>query len=453
MLNRKRLALLLAAAIAATTLSVSAANVSPENGDTTAQASGTSQQDAAANAQPAAPAADPEGTLSFANLDSRVRSGSLDYLYLEEMIAQVEAMDYEELKEDLREGLNEIANTQWALASASPDLSGLNALFPDLNPDPDSYLGFGDMLNGVVSMNTSTTQQSLRAQADALREQFDALKDGKIQKEAADGVRQMRNAQDNIVLLAQSAYIQLLEAQAGGATLDRALEALDRQLKELELRYQMGQISALTLQEVQVARASLVSSQQTLQNSLSTGLMNLENLVGAGFTGSLELGELPAVTAEQLAAMDLEADLAAAKEISYTLYAAQTALDDAKETYEDADYRSTDYRFIQAQHAWQAAQYSYQGAVRSFELSFRTLYNQVKDYAQVLQAAQTALAAEQDSFAAAQMKYEQGTISQNAMLTAQDEVGTAQDKVNTAQRNLFSAYNNYRWAVGHGILN
>lgn len=449
MLNQKRLALLLAAAIAATTLSVSAVEVSAPS------AADQSQQTAAAQPQVSAPAAAPEGTLSFANLDSRVRSGSLDYLYLEEMIAQAEAMDYEKLKEDLREGLNEIANTQWALDFASPDLSGLNTLFPDLNPDPDSYLGVGDMLNGVVSMNTSATSQSLRAQYDALRQQFEDLKDGKIQKNAADGVRQMRNAQDNIVLLAQITYTKMLEAQAGSATLERSLNALDRQLEELELRYQMGQISALTLQEVQVARTSLVSSQQTLQNSITTGLMNLENLVGAGFSGTLQLGKLPVVTAEQLTAMDLEADLAAAKEVSYTLYAAQKALDDAKEVFKDADadYAPQAYQFIQAKHAWQAAQYTHQGAVLKFELSFRTLYNQVKDYAQVLQAAETALSAEQDSFAAAQLKYKQGTISKNAMLSAQDEVSAAQDKVDTAQRNLFSAYNNYRWAVDHGILN
>lgn len=480
MTNQKRLALLLAAAIAATSLSVSAANTAEDS--STSQPPAVSQQESpevsadqsqqespepsADQSQPEStdapadqpqtepdtpalqsPAADPEGTLSFANLDSRVRAGSLDYLYLEEMIAQVEAIDYEELKEDMREGLNSIANAQWNLAVNSPDFSGLDSAIPGL--------GLGSALQGIVSMNTSATQQNLRTQYAALREQFDDLKEGKIQQDAADGVRQMRHAQNNIVLLAQSAYVQLMEAQAGSITMDRALETLDRQLEELELRYEMGQISALTLQEVQAARTSLVSSQQTLQNSMSTGLMNLENLVGAGFTGKLQLTGLPTVTGEQLSAMDLEADLAAAKNISYTLYASQKALDDAKETFEEAkdDFGPKEYQLTQAQHAWQAAQHTYQGTVRSFELSFRTLFNQVKDYAQVLQAAQTALAAEQSSFAAAQLKYEQGTISRNAMLSAQDEVSTAQDKVDTAQRNLFSAYNNYRWAVDHGILN
>ena len=91
--------------------------------------------------------------------------------------------------------------------------------------------------------------------------------------------------------------------------------------------------------------------------------------------------------------------------------------------------------------------------MQSFELSFRTLYAQVKDYQQVLQAAQIALAVEQDNYSVDQLKYEQGTISGNTLLTAKDDLATAQDTVNTAQRNLFSAYNNYRWAVDYGILN
>ena len=60
---------------------------------------------------------------------------------------------------------------------------------------------------------------------------------------------------------------------------------------------------------------------------------------------------------------------------------------------------------------------------------------------------------EQDNYGVDQLKYEQGTISKNALLTAEDDLNTARDTVATAERNLFSAYNDYRWAVDHGILN
>lgn len=392
------------------------------------------------------PDPDPEGSLSFANVDSRVRAGNLNYLVLEETIAQVEATDYDKLMEELRDTLNDIANMQWGLITSGSMI--------DLPPGMEAVEG---VLQGMVSMSNSSAAQSLQTQYDAVREQFDAIKDGTTQKEAADGIRQLEDTQNNLVLLTESMYVQLSELQATNATLQRALDAMDRQIEELELRYELGQISSLTLQQAKSGRTTLVSQKQTVENSISTLTMNLQSMVGDEITGTLRLSALPQVTDQQLEAMDLEADLAAAKEVSYTLYAAKKTLDDAEETYKDAgkkyNYNESKYQFVQAQHAWQAAQYTYDGAVQNFELSFRTLYAQVKDYQQVLQAAQTALAVEQDNYAVDQLKYEQGTISENALLTAKDDLDTAQDTVNTARRNLFSAYNNYRWAVDYGILN
>lgn len=414
-----------------------------ENQETSAQPGEDTPEEGAEPAPEASP--DPAGTLSFANVDQRVRAGNLNYLVLEESIAQVEAIDYEELQEDLREGLNDIANLQW-----QTHMSG--SMIPPTGND-----ALDQALQGILSMSTSSASQSLQSQYDALREQFDDLKDGKIQQDAADSVRQLRATQDNLVMLTQSMYIQLSELQASDAALDRGLAALDRTIQEMELRYQLGQISALTLQQTRASRTSLLSQQQTLASSAQTLTMNLESMIGADLTGSLRLSALPQVSQEELDAMDLEADLAAAKEASYELYAAKKTLDDAQETYEDAgdqyNYNDRHYEFVQAQHAWQAAQYTYDGAVQSFELSFRTLYAQVKDYQQVLQAAQTALAVEQDNCAVDQLKYEQGTISKNALLTAQDDLAAAEETVATAQRNLFSSYNNYRWAVDSGILN
>ena len=71
----------------------------------------------------------------------------------------------------------------------------------------------------------------------------------------------------------------------------------------------------------------------------------------------------------------------------------------------------------------------------------------------LLDAAQTALAVEQDNYAVSQLKYEQGNLSENDLLEAQDKVSEAQETVDGAANDLFSAYNNYRWAVEYGILN
>lgn len=445
-------------------------DIAAEDAPAPEQSEAAPEQDGAAPEQGGAQAE--ESVLAFADLEQLVLTGSTDALMLGEHIAFAEAVDYDKAMEDLREGLNKIANAQWQLSgggssggSGSGGAGGFDPTAAFSDPGQKAVIGgiysaLGTMqtaIQGMAAMSTSSAAQALDAQYDALREQYDNIKEGKTQKEAADGIRSLRDTQKNIVMMAQALYVQMLEAQAGGEAMNRGLAAMDRAVEELELRYEMGQISALTLQTLKAQRSSLVSQQTSLQNSIQTGLMNLENLTGQPLTGEVKLGEVPKVSPEELAAMDLEADLTKARENSFTLYNAKKTLDDAEEVFEEAgdeyNHNTKKYQYVQAQHTWQAAQYTYEGVQRSFELAFRTLYGQVKDYQQVLEASKTALALELDNYAVDQLKYEQGTISHNALLTAGDDLATAQAAVATAERNLFSSYNTYRWAVDHGILN
>lgn len=368
---------------------------------------------------------DPVGTISFTNLERRLRENNYNLLALEETIASVEVIDYDKMTEDMRKQLNQIARAQWMMVE----------------------FGQGDSYAATALANSYSS----------LREVFDDLKDGVIQEDNAAIVRQLRNAQDQIVMAGESLYVAMVELELNDRGLDRSLDALDRTLQELELRYQLGHISSLTLQEAKGGRTALVSGKETLEMNLSNLKLQLELMIGAEQTGEIQLQSLPQVTAEQLAEMDLEEDLAAAKEASYELFAAKRTLEDAQEDFKDAgrdySYNEKNFRYVAAQHAWQAAQHTYNAAVQNFENSFRTLYNQVKDYQQILSAAQTALAVEQSSYAAAQLKYEQGRLSQNGLLEAEDKVEEAREKVESAAIDLFSAYHNYRWAVDHGILN
>lgn len=366
---------------------------------------------------------DAVGTVSFANVSRRLRENNLSVLSLEENINAIKAIDYDKMTDDIRKSLNGIADAQWFLT-----ISG----------------------NSFAAKSMSSSYESLK-------DTFDDIRDGKLQEDNEAVIRQLENAQDQVAMAGESLYIALTEMELNGQTLSRSITALDRTIKELNLRYDLGQISALTLEQTKAGRTSALSGQETLTMNIGTYKTQLEQMIGAELTGKIKLQGLPQVTTQQLAAMDLDKDLAAAKEASYTLFAAQRTLDDArddfKDTAEDYMYNTGKYQYVTAQHQWQAAQYTYNAAVQSFETSFRTLYLQVKDYQQVLQAAKTALATEQDNFAAAQKKHDLGNLSDNALADAKDKVSEAQDKVDGAAIDLFSAYNNYRWAVDHGILN
>lgn len=368
---------------------------------------------------------DAEGTLHFENLSARMKTGYYTVMSLEENIAAIECIDYDKMYEDLRDGLNQIAEAQW-------------------------------MMLQIPGAGETYTYKSLQDQYDALRKTFDDIKDGKLQQDNADLVRQLRDAENQLLMAGQTLYINLLGLEDQSAALARQTAALDRTIEEVKLRYELGQVSAMTLQQTEAGKAQAESGKAALDAAVAQLRRQLNAMIGEELTAPLTLNALPGVTAEQLAAMDVEKDLEKAKAVSYDLYAAKLTLDDADEEYKDKagdlGYNEDNYEYIAVKHRWQAAQYTYNAAVQNFELSFRSLYDSVQSYASALNAAKVSLECERSDLAAAQLRYEQGTISENALHTAEDELYTAQDTVSGAERDLFTAYNNYRWAVDYGLL-
>lgn len=375
------------------------------------------------------------GTVSFANVERRMRANNLNVLAMEEMVSYIDSIDYDKMREDLRKQLNQIARGKWQMVKA--------ANLPENHP---YYMEFD-------SYAYAQTEQLYNT----LHDQFDAIKDGEMQEDNAGAKRQIKSLQDQIVMGGEMMYATIAGLETQEATLQRQLAALNRTVEEMELRYQMGQVSALQLQQVKAGRTQLTSGLETLRMNIRSLKMQFEMMLGAEQTGEITLGAVPEVTDKQLAAMNLEEDLLAAKAKSYELYAADKTLEDEKEAYDDAGveygYRMEETMFAKASHDWQAAQYTYNDTVQNYELKFRSLYAQVQDYKQIYDAARVSLECEKASCAASELKYTQGTISQNALLDARDSLKEAEEKVRTAAGDLFSSYNTYCWAVEHGVLN
>ena len=382
------------------------------------------KKDETAAEETAQTAPDAEGTLRFENLSARMKTGYYTVMSLEENIAAIECIDYDKMYEDLRDNLNLIADYQWGMIQAG--------------------------------QSGSYAYETLEQRYNNARKTFDDIKDGKLQKDDADTVRQLRNMQDSLTAMGESLYVNLLSLEDQSAALIRQTAALDRTIEEVKLRYELGQVSAMTLQQTEAGKAQVESGKAAIDAAVAQLRRQLNAMIGEELTAPLTLNALPEVTAEQLAAMDVEKDLEKAKAASYDLYAAKLTLEDADEEYKDKagdlGYNKDNYEYIAVKHQWQAAQYTYNAAVQNFELSFRSLYDSVQSYASALNAAKVSLECERSDLAAAQLRYEQGTISENALHTAEDELYTAQDTVSGAERDLFTAYNNYRWAVDYGLL-
>ena len=254
---------------------------------------------------------------------------------------------------------------------------------------------------------------------------------------------QLEGSANLLILGCETMYITLVGLEIQEDALVRQLASLDRTIAELKIRQEGGQISRLQVMEAENGRASLVSGLTTLRMNMTNLRMQMENMLGEKITGTIAVGTLPRVTSEQLSAIDLEKDLKQVLRRNPDIQAA--------ESQEDALFGSNMpddlYDSMSA-----AADYGVKSAKLQAEMKFRSLYAELMDCRQVLTAAQGALEVEQLAYQAAELKFKQGSISKNALLTAADELQTAKEAVLTAENNLFSTYNEYNWAVKHGIF-
>ena len=368
--------------------------------------------------------------LKFSDLRERVLEGSLSALMLEESIASIDAIDFTRMYQELAEQMTSLEHAQ-ALYAQIPIASEFE----------------GAMQGYVIS--------SLQGSYSSLSSTVTDLATGQIQKDYAAAKRQLQNARDQMVVGAENLYIATLELEQTQATLKRNLAALDRTIQEMDLRYQLGQVSALTAEQVKSGRASLQSSLSTVEMNIRRCKLQLQAMTGASMNGSLVLGPLPELSDGLLASMDYDADLAVAKDKSYELFAAKKKLDEASDTYDDtrASYSQNTYNLRSARHTYESALYEHKASVQNFEMGFRNAYDSVKDYQQILNASLTTLAFQENSYASAEMKHQQGTLSDHALADAGDDLAEAKDTVATARRNLFTAYRTYYWAVNYGVMN
>lgn len=260
---------------------------------------------------------------------------------------------------------------------------------------------------------------------------------------AGQDTTQLEAGAKQVILGCETVYITLVDLEIQEAALVRQLDALDRTLAALRVRAEGGQVSQLQLMEVESGRESLASGLQTLRMNMTNLRMQLEYMLGEDITGTAEVGTLPRVTADQLAAVDLEKDLKQVLRRGADIQAAKNQRDAVDVSGMGGDLEDS----MSA-----AADYGVKSAQLQTEMKFRSLYAQLMDQRQVIAAARTALETEQLAYDAVQLKYDRGSVSRHELLTAADELQTAKETVVTAENKLFATYNQYNWAVKHGIF-
>ena len=229
---KRSISMLLAILTLAGTLTLPSMAAEPEDEEGTAQEAVQEEESAQTDETEAAeaePEPDPAGTVSWANLESRIRSGSLSALILAENIGSIEVIDYDQMAQDIRDQLNGIADLQWMM----------------------------------ILMGDRMSANSLDQTYDSLRENFDAIQDGEMQADNADVVWQLEDTVNQVVSGGETLYITLVGLEQQAADGQRGLDTIDRNLEQLRLRQQLGQVSQQTVEELEQTRSQTVSQLQT----------------------------------------------------------------------------------------------------------------------------------------------------------------------------------------------
>ena len=410
-----------------------------------------------------------DGTLSFDQIGPRVKANNLTLKAAQESLKSAEAMDWDEAIDEMEDaidamelqismlvssGAGELANAKKNLEHTLKQIAITEGKISNVSDITD---GMFDSLSLIALGKYSEMQAaSLKASLESMEDQLDDLQDQKedYQKTLEDTARQIDYAAAQTIAGAESLYLTILSTQLQLEALQETMESTQRSLREVELRYELGQVSQLTLLQAQSGYDSLKASMDSLENTISTLYSSLQSLMGDVPTGRLTLTSTPYVTQAQLAAISYTSDLEKAKENSYTLYASARSVEDAKQAMDDArrEEGKNSYQYKMAEYTYQSTLYQNDATIAEFELSFQSLYKALAPAQAALSAKESALAYEEQVYAVAERKHELGNLSDNALLDAKNTLNTAKRDVTAAEMELYTAYHSYEQAVKQGLV-
>lgn len=369
--------------------------------------------------------------LSFDKLESTVRERNVSIKSYDNTVKSAEKTDvsdnyvlqYYNISSQITEYQKQVKELQQAI-NASPEDSALRRT--------------------LQSQKTALEQQiaSLQSQYRDLGDEEDDAKDAQANTVVSTR-RSSQNAADLICLNAENNYITIQTLDYTINQTDRQLAELDRQIAAAKKQVALGMAGTNTLSALQSQRETAAASRKTLDTQYDSLMNTLA--IQCGYTTGTEftLAALPSVTAEQLAAVNYDTDLAAALKNSYSIWSKEDSMRSASDDYENGVTNNL--------YAFEAAKIQRDAEKENVTAAFRALYKDLKEKQAALTAAQQDLAQAQKTWKVQDVQYKRGMISRQAYQTAQDTMNTAQETAAAAEINLLTAYNTYEWAT-RGVM-
>ena len=335
--------------------------------------------------------------------DNRMEYGEIEGLVQEyNVTVQNNQYNYRKFREDYGDTNEEVAGAYYDLA-----------------------MDFLNMMSNEDDTGSMMSDLNLQMQADnMLARADDTLEDSKIY------LLTYEQAEKNIVATAQAGFINyyklLLQKQQQEAAVSNAEESLNY----AGLQRSAGMVTDLEVLNAQEARQKALDQLVQTERSIRSQQENLNVLLGWKHDDIPEMGELPPVDEGRISQMDPAADLAAALENNYTLRINRRKLENARDGLTKENLRT-----------------AIANNERKIGNSLNSASRSVLTAQLQLQQARAALALAQQDLNLASGKLSAGMITQREYNTSARALQNAQFSVRSAELTLFTAMENYDWAV------
>lgn len=279
-------------------------------------------------------------------------------------------------------------------------------------------------MSGADGMGMVSDLQ-LKLQADQMLEQADDnLEDAEILK------WNYSQAEDNLVMSAQSRFISYYKYQLELESARENLTILKNSLSQTELRRDHG---AATEMQVLDAKEEVISQEKTikeLEAQIESARKKLIVMCGWQESDMPEIGSLPKLNVERLDEIDPEADKQKALDNNYTLKINKRKLENALEA-------STKDKYIS----------KIKGNERQISLSVTSAWQSLKTALRDYEKAQSDAAYEEQNMELTKQKWNAGMIVQKDYENAEATLNMKKLSVEIKYLELIESYEIYRWNV------
>ncbi len=335
--------------------------------------------------------------------DNRMEYGEIEGLVQEyNVTVQSNQYNYRKFREDYGDTNGEVAGAYYDLAM--------------------DYL---NMMSGEEDAGSLMSDLNLQIQADNMLAKADStLEDSAIY------LMTYEQAEKNIVVTAQSGFINYYKLLLQKQQQEAAVKNAEESLNYAALRRSAGTVTDLEVLNAQEALQTSQNQLEQTERSIRSQQESLNVLLGWKHDDRPEMGPLPAVDESRISRMDPAADLAAALENNYTLRINRRKLENAWDELTKENLATT-----------------IANNERKIGNSLNSAYRTVLTAQLQLQQARASLALAQQNLNAAAGKLSAGMITQREYNTSARAMENAQFSVQSAELSLFTAMENYDWAV------